>query len=170
MIAHEEPTPSVQQRMETLREDLLKQHLKELADKDKASARAASENPGEGPVTADRAISGHGYGIGSGTGSAGIEQDAQFLLYYKDVQDKIKDSWYFAGGNPNLTATVVFGINPDGSLSELKVVNGSGDSAFDNSVMRAIKRAAPFLPPPDKYRSQFAGGVRASFKLGQLKS
>jgi TonB family protein len=172
MIAKAEPTPNVKQQFERLREELLEEHLRAItaAKEKEREQRNASENPGSGPVVASRVTNGHGYGVGPGTGSAGIEQDTEFLLYYKDVQDKIKESWNFAGGNPNLTATVVFGINPDGSLNELKVISGSSDPAFDDSVLRAIKRAAPFLPPPDKYRSQFAGGIRAEFKLGQLKS
>lgn len=165
MIAKAEPTPSVEQRFRDLTN-----HLRSTTHLPAERPPRSGENPGSGPVVADRPTNGHGYGVGTGTGSAGIEQDAEFLLYYKDVQDKIKESWNFAGGNPNLTATVVFGINPDGSLNELKIINSSSDPAFDDSVLRAIKRAAPFLPPPEKYRGQFAGGVRAAFKLGQLKS
>ena len=170
MIAKGEATPNVKQEIEKLRQQLLKEHLRELAAAQERKRESPNENPGSGPVVADRATNGHGYGVGPGTGSAGIEQDTEFLLYYKDVQDKIKESWHFAGGDPNLTATVVFGINPDGSLDQLKVVSESNDPAFDNSVMRAIKRAAPFLPPPEKYRSQFARGIKAEFKLSQLKS
>jgi TonB family protein len=128
-----------------------------------------SENPGSGPVIASHATEGGGYGVGSGTGSAGIEQDTEFVLYYRELQEKIKDSWSFAGGNPSLTATVTYGINPDGTLNGLRVVSSSGDPAFDDSVIRAINRAAPFLAPPEKYRAQFAAGVTSSFKLSQLK-
>jgi TonB family protein len=109
-------------------------------------------------------------GIGGGSGSAGIQQDPEFLLYYQNVQDKIKKAWSFAGSNPDLTATVTFGINPDGSLNAVTVTASSKDPAFDDSVMRAIRRAAPFTPPPDKYRPQFAAGIEAVFKLGELSS
>jgi TonB family protein len=160
--------------MAEIRRQLLEAHLKDVErrEAEKAAAEKAEANAdrGSGPVPASHAIAGSGYGVGPGKGSAGIEQDTEFLLYYRDVQEKIKDSWSFAGGNPNLTATVLFGINPDGTLSELKIVSSSSDTAFDESVARAIKRAAPFLPPPEKYRSQFAGGIRAEFKLGQLQS
>jgi len=145
----------------------LRNHLRSTAP---SKTSKSSENPGSGPVVASHVTNGVGRGVGPGNGSAGIEEDTEFLLYYKDVQEKIKDSWSFAGGNPNLTATVIFGINPDGTLNGLRVVSGSSDSAFDDSVTRAIRRAAPFLPPPEKYRAQFAGGIKALFKLGQLKS
>jgi TonB family protein len=170
MVAKARPTPSVKQRIDELHHKLLEAHLKEIEHEDAEKRASASENPGSGPVVASHVTNGVGRGVGPGNGSAGIEEDTEFLLYYKDVQEKIKDSWSFAGGNPNLTATVIFGINPDGTLNGLRVVSGSSDSAFDDSVTRAIRRAAPFLPPPEKYRAQFAGGIKAQFKLGQLKS
>ena len=64
---------------------------------------------------------------------------------------------------------MLFRSGADGTLNDVKVSKSSGDSAFDESVMRAIKRAAPFPPPPDRYRSQFSDVV-STFKLGELKS
>jgi TonB family protein len=167
MLAKAEPTPSVKQRIAELHRKLLEAHLKEIEEAEKEKA---SENPGSGPVVASHAVSGSGYGVGPGTGSAGIEQDTEFLLYYRDVQQKIKDSWNFAGGSNDLTAIVTFGINPDGTLNGIKVNESSNDPAFDESVVRAIKRASPFLPPPEKYRQQFSAGVETTFKLGELKA
>jgi hypothetical protein len=37
-------------------------------------------------------------------------------------------------------------------------------------VIRAIKGAAPFPSPPEKFRDRFAGGIEAEFKLSELKS
>jgi hypothetical protein len=36
--------------------------------------------------------------------------------------------------------------------------------------LRAIRRAAPFPAPPEKFRDQFSSGINAVFQLGQLKS
>jgi TonB family protein len=166
MVAKEEPTPSVKQRIAELHRKLMEAHLEEM----EAQEKEGSENPESGPVVSPHVMPGGGYGVGPGRGSAGIEQDKEFLLYYRDVQQKIKDSWSFAGGSNDLTAIVTFGINPDGTLSGIKVNQHSSDPAFDESVVRAIKRAAPFLPPPDKYRTQFSAGVETTFKLGELKS
>lgn len=152
-----------------MREQLLAEHLKAMKARG-ADKNGRGRNSGGGPVLANRETIGKGYGVGPGTGSAGIQQDAEFLLYYHDVQKKIKEAWSFAGTNPNLTATVTFGVNPDGSLNSVRVVTSSRDPAFDDSVVRAIRRAAPFAPPPVKFRSQFAQGVEAEFKLGELSS
>lgn len=169
MVARVAPTPSVKQRIDEIHRKLLEANLKAMEHADAEKRAAASENPGSGPVVGSHVTNGVGYGIGPGKGSAGIEEDTEYLLYIKDLQEKIKDSWSFAGGNPSLTATVKYGINPDGTLNGLRIVSSSSDPAFDDSVIRAIRRAAPFLPPPEKYRSEFAAGVTSPFKLSQLK-
>jgi TonB family protein len=120
-------------------------------------------------VASNENSSGKGYGIGPGGGSMGTVEDLQFLLYFRTVQQRVKDAWTFPGGSNDLSADVEFSIGADGSLNGVKIAKSSGDSAFDESVMRAIKRAAPFPPPPDRYRSQFADVV-STFKLGELKS
>ena len=172
-------TPSVAQRFAMLRRRMLAEHVKDLAknpppededDDDSADDSAASGPAGGGPVVASKASEGSGYGVGAGKGSVGILQDPEFILYYKTVQEQIKKSWTFTGGSNDLTATVNFAIGPDGALTAVKIGTSSNDSAFDDSVIRAIRRAAPFPAPPEKFRDQFAAGIKALFKLGELKS
>ena len=182
MVAKVEATPSVQQRLEKLRRQLLAESLKRKKeqaededsddeDEDNTDAAPVSGGPkGGGPVVGSVAREGKGYGIGSGTGSVGMLQDPAFLLYYQTVQDRIKKAWNFMGGSSDLTATVDFSIGPDGALTAVKIATGSKDSAFDDSVIRAIRRAAPFPAPPDKYRDEFTQGIEAQFSLGDLKS
>ena len=172
-------TPSVAQRFAMLRRRMLAEHVKDLAknpppededDDDSADDSAAGGPAGGGPVVASKASEGSGYGVGAGKGSVGILQDPEFILYYKTVQEQIKKSWTFTGGSNDLTATVNFAIGPDGALTAVKIGTSSNDSAFDDSVIRAIRRAAPFPAPPEKFRDQFASGIKALFKLGELKS
>ncbi|HEY6419508.1 MAG TPA: TonB family protein [Candidatus Binataceae bacterium] len=183
VIAKAEKTPSVSQRMAKLRQQMLKEDLKRAKAKAAEEAESDEDEPDEepttattarpsggGPVVANVASEGHGMGIGPGSGSAGIQQDLDFLLYYQQVQDRIKKAWTFTSGSSDLTATVNFAIGPDGTLTGVKIAKGSNDGAFDDSVLRAIRRAAPFPPPPEKYRDQWAGGIEALFKLGELKS
>ncbi len=174
-------TPSVDQRFAMLRRRLLAEHVKELAknppaededddDDSDAADRDATGPAGGGPVVASKASEGSGYGVGGGKGSVGILQDPEFILYYKTVQEQIKKSWTFTGGSNDLTATVNFAIGPDGALTAVKIGTSSNDSAFDDSVIRAIRRAAPFPAPPEKFRDQFSSGIKALFQLGELKS
>ncbi len=178
-IARVESTPSVKQQMNELRSRLLAEHLarektapKETpAESDEGDEDdEAPESSGGGPVVAKEATEGAGAGIGSGNGSMGIQQDLDFLLYYRTVQQRIKQAWSFSGGNNDLSTQVAFAIGPDGKLTEVKITRSSHDTAFDESVLRAIRRAAPFPAPPDKYRDQFARGIEAVFRLGELNS
>jgi TonB family protein len=158
------PTPDLGQQMRNLHEKLMAEHFKQMKD-------AAARNHGNGgPVLASRETEGRSYGVGAGTESAGILQNAEFLLYCQTVKKRIQDAWNFAGKNPKLTATVTVGINPDGSLNAVRVSDASRDPAFDDSVVRAIRLAAPFPPPPEKYRAQFADGVPVIFNLGALEN
>jgi protein TonB len=172
-------TPSVEQRMAKLRRELLAEHIKDLAKnppaEDEGDSGDETEPPakgeeGGGPVLASKATEGKGFGVGPGEGSAGVLQDPEFILYYKTVQDQIKKAWSFTGGSNDLTATVDFAIGPDGALHNLKIGTSSNDPAFDDSVLRAIRRAAPFPAPPEKFRDQFSSGIEARFQLGELKS
>ena len=155
--------------MAKLRAELMAEHLKEIKEHAELQKNGKHLRSGGGPVLANAETEGKGYGVGAGSGSSGIQENVDFLLYYQVVQKKIKDAWSFAGNNPNLTATVTFGINPDGTLNSVRVTGSSRDLSFDDSVVRAIRRAAPFPAPPEKYRAQFAEGLPAIFKLGTLK-
>ncbi len=153
-----------------LAEQLARQKREADADDDDDDSDTEGESGG-GPVVASNASEGKGVGVGgSGNGTAGIQQDPEFLLYYQTVQERVKKAWSFSGGNSDLTTTVNFAIGPDGGLTGLRITQSSGDSAFDDSVIRAIRHAAPFPSPPEKYRSPFADGVEAVFKLGELTS
>ncbi|MFI5352996.1 MAG: energy transducer TonB [Candidatus Binatales bacterium] len=174
-IARARSTPSVQERLNKVREQLLAEHL---AKGDEDSEEPEEEKPepevkesGGGPVAAKHASEGAGVGVGgTATGTGGIQKDPEFLLYYKAVEEKVKKAWSFSGGNSDLQTTVSFSIGPDGNLSAVKITESSHDPAFDDSVIRAVRRAAPFPAPPERFRSLFDEGVEAVFKLGELTS
>jgi TonB family protein len=42
-------------------------------------------------------------------------------------------------------------LNKDGTLSSLEVLESSGSIALDNSLKRAVRKAAPLPIPSDKY-------------------
>jgi TonB family protein len=178
LVKAEPPAPDLRRELDKVRQQLMRDHLKALkqaaAKAERETARNARpiEDTDSGELVADNPPrTGTGMGVGSDKGgSAGMLQDPAFVMYYQDVQDRIRKAWSFAGGSPDLTATVKFGINPDGGLNSLKVTSSSRDPAFDDSVARAIRAAAPFGSPPEKYRNAFAGGVPAIFKLSELQS
>ncbi len=60
-----------------------------------------------------------------------------------------------------LAATVVITLNARGQIKDLTFEKRSGNQVFDSAIEAAIRRAAPFPPPPpelaDKYASEGIG-------------
>ena len=61
------------------------------------------------------------------------------------------------GAGTNVTATVRFSLNRDGSLAGVptlvKTTTGAQSQAFAESALLAVRRCAPFKLPADKYES-----------------
>ena len=138
-LAKPSPTPDVREQLARLKARMLAEHLKDEAKRRAAEEPDEGEGEGEpaaspstgtrggGPVVARVATVGKGMGVGSGAGSAGIQQDLDFLLYYRTVQEKIKQAWSFGAGTNDLTATVDFEIGADGGLGGVKIAKSSND-------------------------------------------
>lgn len=56
------------------------------------------------------------------------------------------DTGLFDGGEGKLTATLKFVVERDGSVSDVKVVQKSGNSDFDNEAARVVKRLKKWTP------------------------
>jgi TonB family protein len=91
--------------------------------------------------------------------------------YIAAVQKKIRQRWTFSGSNPYLSATVSFRVDPSGKVDTVTIVHSSNDRFFDDSVVRAIKGAAPFAQPPEEYRAElWYTGITTDFESGGVKN
>ena len=66
--------------------------------------------------------------------------------YGKEVQSIIKSNLKYAGTEDAVSA-VSYTINPDGSVTDIKVKQASGTN-FDKAVIEAVQKSAPFKPFP----------------------
>lgn len=105
-----------------------------------------------------------GTGIGSGNQIVG----AEFLIYYNIIISRIKQSWVWVGHNDNLAVTVRFVITPDGEIRDVQLDRSSGDGAYDESVLRAVREANPLPPPPATHRRDFSE-VELTFRPGDFR-
>ncbi len=78
-----------------------------------------------------------------------------FILYIQEVKQRVKQSWIVAEPRPGLTAVVRFGILASGEIVEVELAERSGDTVFDESAIRAVRKASPLSPPPAAYRNEF---------------
>ena len=90
-----------------------------------------------------------------GSGGGDTLRGLPFILYTQEVKQRVQQSWIVAEPKPGLTAVVRFGILANGEVVGLELAERSGDSIFDESAMRAVRKASPLPPPPEAYRNEF---------------
>ena len=94
-------------------------------------------------------------GAGS-QGSIGTGKNTNY--YYALIEQKIKGEWICHNcKNEDLEVVIGFHINKDGSVDSLRIVRSSGNSYYDNSAMKAVRKASPLPPPvlPDESEVRF---------------
>jgi TonB family protein len=72
------------------------------------------------------------------------------------LEEKVRRSWALPGTLVRDAAKLVVElrivIEKDGRVSEERIEQGSGNPYFDDSVLRAIRKASPLPVPPEQLR------------------
>lgn len=86
---------------------------------------------------------------GRSTDVAPVATEAEIEDYVTMVESRIKGLWVIPDllSAQELKAVVIFGIDKHGEVSNLRFKQSSGNTPYDQSVIRAIRKAAPFSPP-----------------------
>lgn len=136
-----------------VREKLIEAALQRVKDraeseqkkqKEQKEVRSSGSGEGEGAATA-----------GSGGRGGGIVKGIEFIRYYNLMRSRIKESWTWVGRRSDLEVTVRFGIRENGEIVGLRILQASGDPSYDDSVVRAVRKASPLPGPPESYRRDF---------------
>lgn len=80
------------------------------------------------------------------------EMNLKMKVYYSVVWSMIKEKWALPEGilpSDNLEAIIEATILKNGSVSKLSFEKNSGNRYFDESTIKAIKKAEPFPPLPE---------------------
>lgn len=126
--------------------------IKSQVQPKKEDAGVTNAPPGDGPKGAGPISKGDA----STEGGGGVVRGVEFILYTQQLQRKVQESWLVAEKRPGLVASVSFRIQSDGEVQDVELMKSSGDAVFDQSVIRAVRKAAPFAPPPQSYADEFA--------------
>jgi TonB family protein len=78
------------------------------------------------------------------------------VAYQNELQAHVKSGWRWMQRSNHLRTLVEAKIRPDGEITNVQVLQGSGNSNFDDSVVRALKKASPAPPPPREFYADFA--------------
>jgi len=89
--------------------------------------------------------------------------DDALKKYYDRLAERIREKWVSPGtGNFEGMITIIsVRITASGELIKLEIEEGSGNGFYDESVKRAVIKAAPFPPLPEGY----AGGLEVGFRF-----
>ena len=133
--------------------DRLKDQVKETNTVDDAIERL-KEKVGTGMGGA-----GEGTGIPGRPGIHGEPVLEQIDLYKLEIAYHIEKKWAFSeqlmGGLTNLEAVLVIKIMPNGEIRDIWFEKKSGNSFFDDSAYKAVKKSNPLPPLPKVYQRPF---------------
>ncbi len=102
---------------------------------------------------------GTGFGgarIGGSGGGGGTLAPYAKVAYQNELQAHIKSGWRWMQKSSFLQAFVEVNIRPDGEVTSVRITQSSGNAHFDDSVIRAVKKASPVPPPPREFYSDFS--------------
>lgn len=95
---------------------------------------------------------GYKYGTGDKPLKA-MPSNPEYLKYQAQVRWKIMREWIvpikFTEEGSRLNARLEVMINLDGDVVSIRWASRSGNASFDQSAIRAVKKASPFPKPPD---------------------
>jgi colicin import membrane protein len=148
------PAQSSEGSLDKVRERLIQSALDRVKSRTESAQKASktgdvlSVGPGEGDGAAALGPGGRGGGT--------VVKGAEFLMYQTKIVSTIKGNWAWAGQKGTLKALVRFGIKDNGEITGIRIAEPSGDPAFDESVLRALRKSSPLPAPPESYRNDFS--------------
>ncbi len=99
------------------------------------------------------------------------ETNTRLMSYYSSIWSRIKGQWALPQSilqNQNLEAVIDVKIARSGALLSAQFEKKSGNSYFDSSAMRAVRKASPFAPLPEWIRDDSVElGIR--FRSSELR-
>jgi len=150
-----EPTPKAEKNAKSDDANHLSQAISDLKKKSRSEENQQTH--------LDQAISKLQGKVG-GTGSAGETPGTGAIgslamrIYQETVKSHIQDNWSYPAAIQNrkdLEVTVHLKIREDGAIMKYEFLKKSGDSIFDQSVLKAIERSNPIPPFPEGYEKSY---------------
>lgn len=136
--------------------------IKSKVEKEEASAGGSGTREStSGKATGGRGSSGLG-GSGGGTGGTGGTGAGgiQPIDFYRSlIPNHVEKNWAFndqlVGGRNDLVSVIVIKIMKSGEITDIWFEKKSGNSYFDDSVYKAVKKSNPLPPLPREYTQPY---------------
>jgi TolA protein len=130
-----------------------------------AAARAAVRSVGERvahrieappPARSGGRGAAGGGGAGGGGAQGTVRLSPELRDYFRRLEERVRSSWILPGtlarDAAKLEVELRIMIEKDGRVSGERIERGSGNLYFDDSVLRAIRKASPLPVPPEQLR------------------
>jgi len=124
-----------------------------------AAARAAVRSVGERVahrIEAPPPASSGARGAGGGGAQGTVRLSPELRDYFRRLEERVRSSWILPGtlvrDAAKLEVELRIVIEKDGRVSGERIERGSGNLYFDDSVLRAIRKASPLPVPPEQLR------------------
>ena len=179
------PKPKPQKVVKSLKKKTLKKETVEKATVQKPTPPAASKTRTRDVAKAIEAMrqkvqtqekthtaSGVGSAAGAGTGGGGVGGGGSAVLsrienYKIEAALAVAQNWAFsqqlAGADEQLETRITFRILPNGEITDIKIVQPSGNHYLDESAYRAVRKASPVAPFPEGVNQPYIEmGIRAT--------
>ena len=171
--AKREPTKELKEesRTETASADSVRERLIKSAAERASAATGSVQKSSKGEALS----TGTGEGIGGsalgagGRGGPGIVKGMDYVIYQNRMLSTIKNNWVWVGPRSNIKVIVHFNIKDTGEIVGLKIVQSSGNSSYDESVLRAVRKSSPLPALTENIRSGFAE-VELAFRPEDLEA
>ena len=127
-------------------EQKLEKALSRIEKKSQSSSTASAAGQGTG-LAGPGTVSSSTPGVPDGLG-------IQFQLYHASLRSRIKKNWVLPEGllkRNDISAQVMIRISRPGRIEDFSFVRKSGIEAFDQEVIRTIKKSDPLPPLPEGY-------------------
>lgn len=183
-LEKENSSRSLQEALEEIRKKAALDKIQKRVAGREELEKGSTTSPSQGSiVSSSRSSTGSAPGVGTGTGSGtgtggspagspwgspfGGSSALQSKLdeYYSTIWERIKKEWTLPGdltkGKAELETIIIIVIERDGKIQKSWFEKRSGHPLYDQSAMRAIKKADPLPPIPKEFSdSTFEVGIR----------
>jgi colicin import membrane protein len=158
-------------KTETASADSVRERLIRTAAERASAATGSAQKTSKGEPLS----SGTGEGVGGsalgagGRGGPGIVKGMDYVIYQNRMLSTIKNNWVWVGPRSNIKVIVHFNIKDTGEIVGLKIVQPSGNSSYDESVLRAVRKSSPLPALSENIRNGFAD-VELAFRPEDLEA
>jgi colicin import membrane protein len=129
-----------------------KMQQQKLLDQQRAEQQRAAQQQATSTLAGDKPGAAN-YGPGAGTGGGKVKSP-EYISYYNEMQRRIEDSFTWPGTRNDLTTTIRFTILDNGEITGIRLLKPSADRSYDDSVIRALRKASPLPPLPDNAKNE----------------